>query len=85
MRSITNNVSVPKGNSIRMMYSGTSIMLNTSLWDPHFAIPTAVPTLRAVEQGTYMTDRDIGEFFINFVISGEVRPFCGVGVTNFIT
>ena len=29
-----------------------------------------------------MTDHDIGEMFLNFIFSKEVRSFCGVDVTN---
>ena len=32
-----------------------------------------------------MLDRDIGEIFINFILSEEVRPFWGFGVSNVST
>ena len=75
---LTHYFSVTKGEDISMVYKGTYIGLNTSLWDPHFALPMAVSTLCAVEKGKFMADRDIGEMFLNFMLSEEFRPFCGV-------
>ena len=34
MKSLTHNLSVPKGEDIRMVYNGTSSGLNNALWDP---------------------------------------------------
>ena len=39
-------------------------------------------TLRKVEKGTFMADLDIGEMFLNFMLSKEVRLFCGVVAMN---
>ena len=30
-----------------------------------------------------MEDRDIGEIFLNFMLSKEVRPYCGVDISNY--
>ena len=61
--SLTNYLSVPKGDDIRIVYNGTLRRLNAYLWDTHFALPTMVSTLRALEEGTYMADRDKGKCF----------------------
>ena len=29
-----------------------------------------------------MSDQDIGEMFLEFMLSDEVRSFCGVDITN---
>ena len=81
VKSLTNYFSVPK----RMMHNGTACGLRSFLWDPRFVMPTVASTLRVVEEGFYMEDRDIGEIFLNFLLSEEVRPFFGVGVIRFIT
>ena len=29
-----------------------------------------------------MVDHDIGEMFLNFILSKEFRPYCGVNISN---
>ena len=65
-----------------MVYNSTSSVLNAALWAPHFALPTVRSTLRAVEKGTYMVDQDIGEMFLNLMLSEEVISYCGVDVNT---
>ena len=74
--------SVPKGEDIMMVYNDKSSGINSSLWAPHFALPTFGSTLQAVEMGTFMEDQDIGEMLLNFMFREEVRSFCGVEITN---
>ena len=68
-----------------MLYNRTSIGLNSSLWEPHFALTTVESILGAVKRGTITSYRDIGEIFMNFMISKEVRSLCGVDVKNLRT
>ena len=82
VNSLTNYFSVAKGEDTRMVYNGTSSGLNTSIWAPQFTLPTAVSTLQAVDKVNFMVDQNIGEMFLNLIPSEEVRPFCGVDVTN---
>ena len=65
-----------------MVYNRNYSDINASLWAPNFALPTVGSTLWEVERGHFMADCDIGEMFLNFMLSGEVRYFCGVYVTN---
>ena len=65
-----------------MVYDGTLNGLNNFPWSPHCEFTTVASTLRIVDEGTYMGDRYIGEMFLNFILSEEVGPFCGVYVTN---
>ena len=51
--------------------------INTSLWDPYFALLTFLYTLQVMDGVTYMEDRFIGEMLIIFMMSEEVRPLCG--------
>ena len=62
-KNLTHYLSVPNGEDIRMVYNGTSRGLNSSLWEPHFALLTVWSTLRAYERGTFMADQDMGEMF----------------------
>ena len=79
---LTRYLSVPKGVDIRMVYNGVSSGLNNAMWDPHFALPTVRHTLMETEDGTYMADRDIGEMFLNFMLSKDVRHYCRVNISN---
>ena len=65
-----------------MVYNGTDSDLNTSLWASHCVLTTVWYTLWEVERGTYMAEQYIGEIFINFMMSEEVRPFFGIDMTN---
>ena len=52
---------VPKGdNNINMVYYGTSIGFNDELWDSHLLLTTVRNTLRALNQGTFISNRDVG-------------------------
>ena len=48
VQSLTHMFKVAKGISIRMVYDGTSSVLNDALWAPHFSLPTAETTLRGL-------------------------------------
>ena len=78
-------LSVPKGEDICMLYNGNSSGLNEVIWASHFSLTTVKSTLRATEQGSYTADRDIGEIFLNFMLSKEVRPYCSVDISNIQT
>ena len=69
MEILTLYLLVPKGEDIRMLYSGMLSGLNNALWDPHFALTTVRTALRSTEEGTYMADRYIGGIFLNFMLS----------------
>ena len=56
--------------------------MDTSLWDPHSALPIFGSNICAVEKGTVMSDRDMGDMLFNFMISEEVIQFCGLDVMN---
>ena len=61
-----------------MVYNGNLSDLNVDLWDPSFSFPTVKSTLRVVGRGPYMDDQDIKKIFLNFMLSEEVRPYCGL-------
>lgn len=77
---------VPKGdNDIRMVYDGTKSGLNDALWAPWFPLPTATTHLKIVDQGSWMSDNDAGEFFLNWMMDSRVRKLCGVDLTHFVS
>ena len=83
VNSLARKLSVLKEGDIIMVYNGTSIALNISLWDSHFALPMFESTIYAVDKGTFMEYCGIGEMLLNLILNEEVRPFCGVNATNF--
>jgi hypothetical protein len=66
-----------------MVYDGTKSGLNDSIWVPSFFMPTMASHLRAVTEGTYMCNVDIGEMFLNFMLHPTMRKLCGVDVTPY--
>ena len=82
--SLTSFFAVPKGSDdIRMVYDASVSGLNDSIWVPRFPSPTIRTHLRAVEEGTYLADLDIGEMFLNFVSHSDLRALCGVDLTKY--
>ena len=65
-----------------MVYNGTYSGMNTSLWDPHFALPMVGSTISALEKGTFMEDWYIGDMLLDFILSEEVILFYVLDVMN---
>ena len=68
-------------DDIRMVYDATRSGLNKAVWAPWFPMPTVVSHLRSVVAGTFMTDCDVGEMFLNFMLELDLRPYAGVDLT----
>lgn len=82
--SLTSFFAVPKGTEdIRMVYDGTKSGLNENIWVPRFPLPTIDTHLRAVDSSTFMSDMDIGEMFLNFVLHESMQALCGVDLSAF--
>ena len=82
--SLTSYFDVPKGeDDIRMVYDGTKCGLNDAVWIPSFFLPSVQTHLRAVEEGTYMCDVDVGEMFLNFMAHPSLRKYLGVDLTPY--
>ena len=52
-----------------MVYNGTYSGINTSQRNNQFYSPMVVSTLCAVDKGTVMEDRYIGDMLLNFMFS----------------
>ncbi len=73
---------VPKGDDdVRLVYDATANRLNECVWSPSFWLPTIDSLVRAVDQDLWMTDRDVGDMFLNFQLHGTARPFTGVDLS----
>ena len=65
-----------------MVYNGTSSGPNNVLWGSHFALPMVNSMLITIERLAYMEGHDIGEMFLNFLLSKDgvqpkTSPFSG--------
>jgi hypothetical protein len=82
MHSLTSFFAVHKGDSnIRMVYDGTKIGLNGSMWAPWFAMPTVESHLHFVGEETFMGDIDVGDMFHNFMLHEKVQIVAGIDLT----
>ena len=68
-------------DDIRMVYDATRSGLNQAVWTPWFPMPTIISHLRSVVAGTFMSDCNVGEMFLNFMLEPKLRPFAGVDLT----
>jgi hypothetical protein len=83
IKSLIKYFAVPKGDDdIRLVYDATANRLNECVWSPSFWLPTIDSLVRAVDQDSWMTDRDVGDMFLNFQLQGTARPFTGVGLSS---
>ncbi len=79
MKSLIKYFAVPKGeDDIRMVYDATANKLNVCVWVPTFWLPTIDSLIRALDKYSWMTDRDIGDMFLNFQLHGSVTPLTRV-------
>jgi hypothetical protein len=84
IESLTSFFAVPKGvDDIRMVYHDTESGLNDVIWVPRLSLPTVDTMLRAVDSNTFMSNMDIGEMFLNFVLHESMQSLCGVDLTNY--
>jgi hypothetical protein len=75
---------VPKGeDDMRVVYDGSLPGLNAALWCPWFMLPNTNSHLRTVEPGTFMSDVDIDEMFLNFFLDWHLRKYAAVDLTSY--
>lgn len=86
VKSLTGFFSVKKGETdIRMVYDASKSGLNKVLWAPNFGLPTVNVLTRAVDEGSWMGDLDIGEMFLNFCLDPNLQEFCGVDLRPYFS
>ena len=72
---------VTKGTTdIRMVYNGTSCGLNACLHAPRYGLLQVKHTLRALREGYYQCDLDVGEQFLNYKLHDNLRQLSGVDI-----
>jgi hypothetical protein len=84
VRSLTSFFAVPKGpDDIRMVYDSTVSGLNDSIWVPRFVLPTIETHLQGVDEHMFMSDVDVGDCFLNFILHQELQELAGVDLTHY--
>ncbi len=70
-----------KGTSdIRMVYNRTSCGLNAHLHTPHYGLLSIKHMLRALREGYYQCDLNVGKQFLNYKLHKSLRELSGVDV-----
>jgi hypothetical protein len=83
--SLPSFLAVPKGDTYaRMVYNGTSSVINAHLWATWFALPTICALLRALEMDNFMADSYIGEMFLNFMLEEMCVRLAGVDLIHYV-
>jgi hypothetical protein len=83
VKSFIKYFGVPKGeDDVRMVYDATANGLNECVWSPSFWLPTINTLVRALDENSWMTDRDMGDMFLNFQLHESAIPFTGVDLTT---
>jgi hypothetical protein len=83
VKSLFKYFMVPKGeDDIRLVYDATANKLNECVWVPTFWLPTVDSLVRALDKDSWMTDRDVGDMFLNFQLPLTVVPFTGVDLSS---
>jgi hypothetical protein len=77
-------LAVPKGyDDIRLVYDATANWLNECVWVLTFWLPTVDSMARALNKGSWMTDRDVEDMFLNFQLHESVVPYTRVDLLLF--
>ena len=73
---------VPKGeDDICMVYDTTANKLHEAVWVPTFWLPT-IDSLLCAGLTSWMTDRDVGDMFLNYLLHGDMMLFTGTDLTS---
>ena len=83
IKSLIKYFAVPKGeDDIRLVYDATANRLNECVWAPPFWLPTIDTLVRGTNKDSWMTDRDVGDMFLNFQLHESVVPYTGVDLSS---
>ena len=75
---------VAKGaDDIRVVFNGTSSLLNAATFAPWFALPTVDSHLQMVEMRTMLADADLGEMFDNFMLDVKIQPYLALDLHRY--
>ncbi len=79
IKSYIKYFTVPKGeDDIQMVYDTTNNKLNEVVWVPTFWLPTIDLPVQNIRCNSWMTDRDVGDVFLNYQLQEDVCPHMGI-------
>jgi hypothetical protein len=83
VKSVIKYFAVPKGeDDIQLVYNATANCLNECVWAPTFWLPIIDTLLRVLDKYSWMTDRDVGDMFLNFQLHESVVSFTGANLSS---
>jgi hypothetical protein len=53
------------------------------IWVPAFWLPTIDLHVWVVDKGSWMTDRDVGDMFLNYQLHEDIHPFTAMDLSCF--
>jgi hypothetical protein len=69
------------GDDVGMVYNATANKLNEAVWVPTFWLLRMDTLVRNFGRNSWMTDRNIGDMFLNYQLHNEVWPYTAVELT----
>ena len=66
-----------------MVYNETNSGLNDAVWVPGFWLPKIWAFLRMVGFLSWMSDLEVGELFLNYILHLTLQPFCGADLMHY--
>ena len=83
IKSLIKYFAVPKGeDDVRLVYNAMTNKLNECVWVPSFWLPTIDSLVRALDEDSWMTNRDVGDMFLNYQLHQTVVPYTGVDLSS---
>jgi hypothetical protein len=69
---------------VQIVYDASQSGLNKCLWAPLFYLPSVEAHIRTTVDSSWMGDLDLGEMFLNFLLSVTLSPFCGIDLSPYL-
>jgi hypothetical protein len=70
-----------KGADIHMVYDITKSGLINSIWAPKFYIPSINSLVELIDSKSWMSNIDLGGFFLNFPLDESIQSLAGIDLT----
>jgi hypothetical protein len=82
IKSLIKYFAVPKGeDNVRLVYDAMANKLNECAWVPSFWLPTIDSLVRALNKESWMTNRNVGDMFLNYQLHCTAVLYTGVDLS----
>jgi hypothetical protein len=83
IKSLIKYFAVPKGkDNMRLVYDATANKLNECVWVPSFWLPTIENLVRVLDDKSWMTNRVVGDMFLDYQLHWTTVPSTGVDLSS---